>query len=229
MPELVGAAAAAVVRDARGGRPFSAALDAGCGTGLAGPYLRPLVAGALIGVDISPKMLELAANLRADGAAAAPPAGLERAAVGAAGGAAPVALYDRLLAKDLLALRRDDVGGLDAEGAHAIGTGPLELVVAADVLVYFGALDELLRTFAGLSAAGASLIFSCERVAAGADAPASGWRLMPSGRFAHTKAYVVAAAAASGYALRAYDEIVPRREGGVDVQGHVFVFELAIG
>ena len=228
MPELVGAAAAAVVRDARGGRPFSAALDAGCGTGLAGPHLRPLVAGALIGVDISPKMLELAANLRADGAAAAPPAGLERAAVGAAGGAAPVALYDRLLAKDLLALRRDDVGGLDAEGAHAIGTGPLELVVAADVLVYFGALDELLRTFAGLSAAGASLIFSCERVAAGADAPA-GWRLMPSGRFAHTKAYVVAAAAASGYALRAYDEIVPRREGGVDVQGHVFVFELAIG
>ena len=214
MPELVGAAAA---------------LDAGCGTGLAGPHLRPLVAGALIGVDISPKMLELAANLRADGAAAAPPAGLERAAVGAAGGAAPVALYDRLLAKDLLALRRDDVGGLDAEGAHAIGTGPLELVVAADVLVYFGALDELLRTFAGLSAAGASLIFSCERVAAGADAPASGWRLMPSGRFAHTKAYVVAAAAASGYALRAYDEIVPRREGGVDVQGHVFVFELAIG
>jgi len=229
VPELVGAAAAAVVRDARGGRPFSAALDAGCGTGLAGPYLRPLVAGALIGVDISTKMLELAANLRADGAAAAPPAGLERAAVGAAGGAAPVALYDRLLAKDLLALRRDDVGGLDAEGAHAIGTGPLELVVAADVLVYFGALDELLRTFAGLSAAGASLIFSCERVAAGADAPASGWRLMPSGRFAHTKAYVVAAAAASGYALRAYDEIVPRREGGVDVQGHVFVFELAIG
>ena len=100
--------------------------------------------------------------------------------------------------------------------------------MAADVLVYFGALDELLRTFAGLSAAGASLIFSCERVAAGADAPA-GWRLMPSGRFAHTKAYVVAAAAASGYALRAYDEIVPRREGGVDVQGHVFVFELAIG
>ena len=118
---------------------------------------------------------------------------------------------------------------VDAEGAHAIGTGPLELVVAADVLVYFGALDELLRTFAGLSAAGASLIFSCERVAAGADAPTSGWRLMPSGRFAHTKAYVVATAAASGYALRAYDEIVPRREGGVDVQGHVFVFELAIG
>ena len=172
VPELVGAAAAAVVRDARGGRPFSAALDAGCGTGLAGPYLRPLVAGALIGVDISPKMLELAANLRADGAAAAPPAG--STAVGAAGGAAPVALYDRLLAKDLLALRRDDVGGLDAEGAHAIGTGPLELVVAADVLVYFGALDELLRTFAGLSAAGASLIFSCERAPRAPTRPPAG-------------------------------------------------------
>ena len=45
MPEIVGEAVAALHASRVGGAPFGAALDAGCGTGLAGPYIRPLVAG----------------------------------------------------------------------------------------------------------------------------------------------------------------------------------------
>ena len=63
MPELLGGAAASLQRER--GLLYASALDAGCGTGLAGPYLRPLVSGPLIGVDLSPKMLERAARLRA--------------------------------------------------------------------------------------------------------------------------------------------------------------------
>lgn len=45
---------------------YQSALDAGCGTGLMGIGLRSLVKGPLVGVDLSPKMLELAGELVLD-------------------------------------------------------------------------------------------------------------------------------------------------------------------
>ena len=47
---------------------------------------------------------------------------------------------------------------------------------------------------------------------------------MPSGRFAHSREYVVAMAQAAGFQLMSYDEIVPRMEQGKAVDGHLFVF-----
>jgi len=44
-------------------RPFASALDLGCGSGLAGPLLRPL-AGRLTGLDLSSRMIERAAATR---------------------------------------------------------------------------------------------------------------------------------------------------------------------
>lgn len=197
VPALVGAAVAAHVESARGGAPFRGALDAGCGTGLAGPYLRPLVAGHLCGVDLSQKMLDRAEGLQtSDG----------------------TRVYDSLLAQDLVALTREAV----APGSS--GSGGVELVTAADVLVYFGDLGLLMATFGQVSSPASVLVFSCERVTDAEDAP-GGWLLRRSGRFAHSKAYVQATAAASGYVLRAYEEIVPRMEHGQPVPGHLFVFE----
>ena len=139
MPEFVGKAAKWLVEQR--GAPFVSALDAGCGTGLAGPYLRPLVTGSLVGADLSEKMLARAAKV-----------------VGEDGGK----VYDSLLSKDLLSLQHADV--ISPQGA-ASGEG-VELIVAADVLVYFGDLDELLRAFGSLaSGRGASMVFSCERFA----------------------------------------------------------------
>ena len=43
--------------------PFASALDLGCGSGLAGSLLRPRV-GRLVGVDLSPRMIERAAATR---------------------------------------------------------------------------------------------------------------------------------------------------------------------
>lgn len=58
-PELLRAAVEAACA-AAGRRPsFRAALDLGCGTGLGGAAFRPLT-GRLIGVDLSPKMVEQA-------------------------------------------------------------------------------------------------------------------------------------------------------------------------
>ena len=46
-----------------------------------------------------------------------------------------------------------------------------------------------------------------------------------SGRFAHTRGYVVETADAAGYTLVSYEEVVPRMEQGREVRGHLFVFE----
>ena len=195
VPELVGRQAATIM-EVRGNVPFASALDAGCGTGLAGPFLRPVVSGTLSGVDISQKMLDRAAGLTTD-----------------RGGA----VYDVLLAKDLEQLVRADVLPTAREQSAGV-----ELITAADVLVYFGALTKLLEAFGELAARDAFLVFSCERVS-DAEAP-SGWQLRASGRFAHTKAYVMLAAAQAGFSLLSYEEIVPRMEHGEPVQGHLFVF-----
>ena len=194
VPRLLGDTVGRLVHAARAGRPFATALDAGCGTGLAGPYLRPLVSGWMAGVDLSPKMLERARGLTT-------PAG--------------AAVYDALLDRDLLQLRRTDV-----LPPADVATG-VELVTAADVLVYFGDLRELMEAFAALTSPSAVLVFSCER-ATSEEAP-DGWRLRASGRFAHTKAYVLdEAARAGGFSLVSYEEIVPRTEYGKPVQGHLF-------
>lgn len=196
VPQMVAEVVGALVT--MRGEAYGSAFDAGCGTGLAGPLLRPHILGALVGVDLSEKMLERAAALRQGDAPTSPP------------------VYDKLFAADLLTLRRSDV--LPGGG----GDVGVDLVTAADVLVYFGELRELLGAFAALSALGGDLVFSCER--ATADEAPQGWRLRPSGRFAHTKAYVVASAADAGYSLVGYKEIVPRYENGEPVPGQLFTF-----
>ena len=199
MPQLIGESVASLASSR--GVPYATALDAGCGTGLAGPLLRQHVSGALVGVDLSEKMLALAGALRTPAPEQAP-------------------VYSRLLAADLLSLRREALlpGTTAAEA-------PIELVAAADVLVYFGELGALLQAFASVTAEGGDLVFSCER--ASADEAPQGWRLRASGRFAHTKPYVLQAAAAAGYTLLSYREITPRFENGAAVQGHLFALRRA--
>jgi predicted TPR repeat methyltransferase len=99
-----------------------------------------------------------------------------------------------------------------------------DLIVAADVLVYFGSLENLISTFARVSSSGGHLIFSCE-LATESEAPL-GWRLLASGRFAHTKKHATDVASAVGYELAHYEEIVPRMEKGEPVRGHLFGFLL---
>lgn len=207
VPQIVGRAVAGLVASERRGAPFASALDAGCGTGLLGPELRPSVDGPLVGVDLSANMLQRAAAL-------------------AAGPGRPV--YDALLESDLLALGQPGRGlplGLSADG----GVG---LVAAGDVLVYFGALGALLGALGGLLApADGRLVFSCEALehaglsGGAADAAReAGWALTASGRYAHSAAYVEAAAwEAARLRVLAHAEIVPRVDRGVEVRGHLFV------
>ena len=128
---------------AQTGRHYARMLDLGCGTGLAAPHLSKL-GQSLIGVDISPRMLEKARRRN---------------------------LYSRLVEDDALTFLQQTDERFD-------------LIAAFDMIIYFGDLVELFAAAAARLAIGSVFAFSFET---GQDRD---YRLLPSGRFAHTPAYV---------------------------------------
>jgi predicted TPR repeat methyltransferase len=238
VPSLIGEAAFWLLQQGERST-YRSVLDAGCGTGLAGRFLKPLVEGTLVGVDLSTKMLEVARECtlvkgcglkeptRGDeDSAEEEPSGEEEEPSGE-DDRSSIPLYNHLISLDLETATLDEVysGYIDPPADVKDG---FELIVAADVLVYFGDLQKVLTNFANLSAKSneerdAFLIFSCERIEE-EDAPSAGWKLQSSGRYAHSKSYVVKTAKEAGFRLIGYEEIVPRMEKGEEVQGHLFQF-----
>lgn len=154
-------------------------LDAGCGTGLCGPLLRPF-ALRLTGVDLSTDMLERARRRRC---------------------------YDALEEAEL-------TGYLNA---HA---GAFDLIAAADVLVYFGDLSEVIGAAARALRPRGRLVFTVER----ADSPdAEPYALPFHGRYVHTPAYVEETLAGSRLSLEEMRPEVLRMERAEPVMGLLLV------
>jgi predicted TPR repeat methyltransferase len=165
------------VRAARGAdAPPCDVMDAGCGTGLAAPLLRPF-ARRLDGVDLSANMV---AKARDKG------------------------LYDDLAVGELVA-------------TLAARPAAYDVIVACDVLVYFGDLGPLFTAIRAALRPGGLFAFTAER---GAGAT---YALLPEGRYAHPPAYVAATADAAGLAVRQSGEAALRTEAGKDVTGLVYV------
>ena len=111
-------------------------------------------------------------------------------------------VYDALFQGDLLAPLPDRDQGYD-------------LLTAADVLVYVGGLGPLLGLLAGALRPDGLLIFTTEAL----DRP--GFRLLPTGRFAHHPDHVAECAVASGLRLEAQRGATLRYQNEVPVPGHV--------
>ena len=213
VPQLVGEAAQKL------GSSYRSVLDAGCGTGLAGRYLKPLVLDVMIGVDASKKMLDIAEKCTTTQGC-----GLKKCEKEGCDGDIGEPLYDDLLVLDLEEMSLENTLRTRNMEKKTKSLAGFDLIVAADVLVYFGSISNLMQTFSNISTPGAVLIFSCERATL-EEAPL-GWRLLSSGRFSHTKQHALEAASEAGYELVSYEEIVPRMEKGEEVQGHLFGFKL---
>lgn len=153
-------------------------LDAGCGTGLCGPLLRPY-AQRLVGVDLSPAMLEKARRVGA---------------------------YDELVEAELTAYMN---------GA----TAAFDVVVSADTLVYFGALNEVLTATGDALRPDGLLISTFEHAVDGAGD--AGFQLQPSGRYKHTQDQIERTLARAGFSLRRIVSDVLRRDRGEPVAGLV--------
>jgi predicted TPR repeat methyltransferase len=151
-------------------------LDLGCGTGLGSQFYRPF-AKQLIGVDVSLKMLEKAAEKK---------------------------IYDRLEAFDIL----QDWKFLQK----------FDLIYSSDVFVYFGNLDQVIRSASSYLVYGGIIAFSVERL----DDNSMGHRLFPSGRYAHSRAYIQDVL--SRHALHLIEETKAdiRKESGNQVKGLLF-------
>ena len=228
-PQDVALTASDRIQSHRNGELYSSILDAGCGTGLSGPYLRKLVAdnGQLLGVDLSPKMAELAAELVVDDGPT--PVVKDRmrrcteTARLASSGEVPDRLYDGVFTADLLDLSSAEL--LEGYGSTVASFPtthqPFDLIVSADVLCYFGEMGSILKVFADMLAVGGDLIFSTETLGDGD----YNWVCLPgSERYAHCPDYVARMASEAGLVVVSQESFTPRLEGGEKVLGTLHMF-----
>lgn len=95
------------------------------------------------------------------------------------------------------------------------------LAVAADVLVYFGALEELFAAVHAALRPGGCFVFSVE------EGEAEDFVLRPTRRYAHSAAYLERLAGQQGFACRRLEPTVLREEAGAEVAGLLAVLQRA--
>lgn len=102
------------------------------------------------------------------------------------------------------------------------------LVVAADVLIYFGALEALMQAVYARLQPGGWFVCSVEEMVPDHDGvmPGDGdWALLRQGRYAHAATYVHEAACGAGFRVNALLREPVRHEGGAPVAGLLLVLE----
>ena len=120
-------------------------------------------------------------------------------------------MLERAAAKHLHAeLRQADIAA-----ARRGGLPPQALIVAADVFIYLGALEEVLRLCRRTLAPEGVLLFSLEHAALGEGA----WRLGPSGHYAHAPDYVARRLAEAGLVVVERRDEALRLESDHTVEG----------
>jgi predicted TPR repeat methyltransferase len=91
-----------------------------------------------------------------------------------------------------------------------------DLIVAADVFSYLGDLGDILASAAEALSDEGLLAFSVEQ-------GESGWRLLPSARYAHGDDYVRAGAAGSGFEVMEHRQTPLRRQADAAIPGGLYV------
>lgn len=117
-------------------------------------------------------------------------------------------IYDELVAAELCAFMRDQPESYD-------------VIVSADTLVYFGALESPLEVASSCLRSDGLLVFTVESW--DADDPAATFRMGVHGRYLHAAGYVDAALRGARLAPLEATQVVLRSELGTDVQGLLVV------
>jgi len=103
-----------------------------------------------------------------------------------------------------------------------------KLVLAADVLIYFGALPEILAAVHARLEPGGWFVLSLEELLTDHDGTVHGngdWALQRMGRYAHRMSYVAAAAQQAGFVVRTLERQIVRHEADAPVAGIYAVLE----
>jgi predicted TPR repeat methyltransferase len=94
--------------------------------------------------------------------------------------------------------------------------GTYDLIVSADTLVYFGALEEVMGAAAQVLRPGGCLCFTVEALE---DGETGDYRLRHHGRYAHSRDYLAALLGQVGLAVLRLELVVLRRDAGLAVAG----------
>ena len=109
-------------------------------------------------------------------------------------------------------LEKADLQSFAYEGPKA------DLVTAADVFMYVGALEGVVKTIAGLLVEDGLFAFSVEKLDA-----TDGFALQPSRRYAHAEAYVRRVMEGAGLAVVSLEEKIIRQDRDEPVRGLIVV------
>ncbi len=145
-----------------------------------------------------------------------------------------VDLSERMLAQAAGKGVYADLHHADLADFLANDTSPWRLILAADVLCYFGALQDLLAAVFDRLAPGGLFLFSAEELLPDADGrlPANlrggGWALGRQGRYAHTADYLTGAAEGAGFTIRMLRREIQRFEADAPVDGFLVMLERPI-
>lgn len=123
-------------------------------------------------------------------------------------------LYDRLVVGDLVShlVKAREAGET------------FDLIISADTLVYFGALEPVFGAVNRVATPGALFAFSVEALEA-YEAETTGYKITPSGRFAHSSSYIQELSKEYRWHLLSLERHVIRKNAGQDVVGWLVVLE----
>lgn len=107
----------------------------------------------------------------------------------------------------------------------ALPAASLDLVLAADVLVYLPSLDQLIAACARVLRSDGLLAFTVETHHEDSEGFTS--KLLPTGRYAHSPEYIEDLAVSAGLQVKVVEKCVPRLDHGLPIDGIVLVFRKA--
>ncbi|MFC1773936.1 tetratricopeptide repeat protein [Pseudomonadota bacterium] len=121
--------------------------------------------------------------------------------------AAELGVYDRLITGDISSVLRKSKSAYD-------------VVLAADVFIYVGELEQVFEAIERALKPGGLFAFSVE---SGNDG--DGYSLLATGRYAHSVSYIKTVAAATGLREVNMDAKVLRIDRDIPINGHIFVLK----
>ena len=114
-------------------------------------------------------------------------------------------IYDRLFCRDII------------DFLEETADRDLDLVIAADVLIYLGRLEPFFNSVRKRMASGGHLLFSTEKLDSDGD-----YSLLKTGRYSHSEEYIRSLARKNNFTIALCREVKLRKEKNKWLAGFVF-------